>query len=31
MNCGFGIIEPGNMDPGSESTLFDDFQIKALD
>jgi len=30
LNIQHAIIEPGNADPGSESTLFDDFQIKAL-
>jgi hypothetical protein len=31
LNIQHTITEPGNMEPGSESTLFDDFQIKALD
>ena len=31
LNIQHAIIEPGNPDPGSESTLFDDFQIKAVD
>ena len=31
LNIQHTITEPGNADPGSESTLFDDFQIKALD
>lgn len=31
LNIQHTIIESGNVDPGSESTLFDDFQIKALD
>jgi hypothetical protein len=31
LNIQHTITEPGNMDPGSESTLFDDFQIEALD
>lgn len=31
LNIQHTIIESGNTEPGSESTLFDDFQIKALD
>ena len=31
LNIQHTIIEPSNTEPGSESTLFDDFQIKALD